>query len=322
LCAEAGIGRIRRFRAQRDPSPSVQPHPVAQEGEPEPSDEGLRERVDRALEEWIQERELPANLRAACLYALGGGGKRVRPLLALRSARAAGGEFEDALDLAVALELVHCFSLVHDDLPALDDDDLRRGRPTLHRHAGEAMAILTGDALFGLAFERLAREGGDPAIRLALLRELAIASDDMIAGQVHDSLPDFPAGLPALERLETIHRQKTRALIRCACRGGALAGGASGALLERLTRYGEAIGLMFQIVDDLLDVTQTTEHLGKTAHKDAAQGKLTYPGLLGVEASRAEVERLRREAQDALSALGPRAEPLRQACTALATRTR
>jgi geranylgeranyl pyrophosphate synthase len=278
--------------------------------------------VEAYMAAWLAARPLPQNLRDAIAYALLGGGKRVRPLLVRLSCEAVGGRVADSLAAAAAMEMVHTFSLVHDDLPAMDDDDLRRGRPTLHRHSGEAMAILAGDALLGLAFELLASRAPRPELGGRLCAELATATDDMIAGQVYDTLPDFPTSVEPMARLRTIHRHKTGALIRCACRLGALCGNASEVQLQALTDYADAIGLMFQVVDDLLDVTQTSAHLGKTAHKDARQGKLTYPSLLGVDASRREVERLHREAREALAPLAEAAQPLRELAAWLATRTR
>ncbi|MEX1017405.1 MAG: polyprenyl synthetase family protein [Phycisphaeraceae bacterium] len=276
--------------------------------------------VEAYLSNHLDQRTLPANLREAIRYALLGPGKRLRPVLAVRCCEAVGGEPEAALPAAAAVELIHCFSLVHDDLPAMDDDDLRRGRPTLHKQTSDAMAILAGDAMTSLAFELLATRIDDPALSRAVARELSTATTDMIAGQVYDTLPAFDASLSPLERLELIHRHKTGALLRCACRMGGLCGGASAGELAGLTRYAEAVGLMFQVIDDLLDVTRTTEELGKTANKDADQGKLTYPGVVGVEASRAEVARLREAAHAALGDLGEPAEPLRALCDYMAVR--
>jgi len=265
---------------------------------------------------------LPTNLREAIVYALLAPGKRMRPLLVLRSCEAVGGCIEDALAAAGALEMIHAFSLVHDDLPAMDDDDLRRGRPTLHRHTNEAMAILAGDAMLGLAVELVATRVEPGARAAAVGRELILGCNDMIAGQVYDTLPGSDEPADPLERLRTIHRHKTGALIRAACRIGALCGDADERRLEAVTDYGEAIGLMFQVVDDLLDVTQTTEHLGKTAGKDANQDKLTYPAVMGIDGSRREVARLREQALAALDRIGGETEPLRQTCEYLAVRTR
>ncbi len=280
----------------------------------------ITEAVEQTMSRFIAERPLPHNLREAIEYALLGGGKRLRPLLVVRSCQAVGGRLEQALAPAAALEMIHAFSLVHDDLPAMDDDDLRRGRPTLHRHTNEAMAILAGDAMMGLAFELVLANMQPPALAARIVAELAQGTNDMIAGQVYDTLPDFDPAMPEMERLRTIHRNKTGALIRAACRMGAICGDATEAQLVSLTQYGEAIGLMFQVVDDLLDVTKTTEELGKAAGKDAEKGKLTYPGLLGIEGSRAEVQRLHDQALSALEPLGDAAGPLRELCGFLATR--
>lgn len=268
----------------------------------------------------------PAALEQAMAYATLGGGKRLRPLLAWHACVAAGGAGADALPACSAIELVHCFSLVHDDLPALDNDDLRRGRPTLHRHAGEAMAILAGDALLNHAFGLLA-DGLPPQTALHAIRELSGACQRMIAGQVLDTL-GF-AGEPTSDRLdpgqrlEIIHRGKTGAMLVAAIRMGALcAGPAHGPAMAPLTRFAEAAGLMFQVVDDLIDVTQTSEHTGKRTGKDAEAGKLTYPGVFGVEASTGMVTELHQQALEALSDLGDRAAALRKLCGFLAVRTK
>jgi geranylgeranyl pyrophosphate synthase len=286
--------------------------------------------VEKHMDAFLDQRPMADNLRDAAKYALLGGGKRLRPILAVRCCEAVGGRVEDALPAGAAIEMIHAFSLAHDDLPAMDDDDLRRGRPTLHRAFDEAMAILAGDALTSLAFEVVLTQV-NPVERAALIaRELASATTDMIIGQVHDTLPTFAAATPPLERLKTIHRHKTGALIRCACRMGAIAGGAStsggagagGGQLQLITTYAETIGLMFQVVDDLLDVTQSTEQLGKGAGKDADKGKLTYPGVLGIDATKAEVQRLHRAALDALSSFGAEADPLRTLANFMAVRTK
>jgi len=279
------------------------------------------EAVEAELGAFIDGRPLPHDLREAIRYSLLGPGKRMRPLLVVHSCTAVGGAREAALPAAAAIELIHCFSLVHDDLPAMDDDDLRRGRPTLHKYTNEAMAILAGDAMSALAFELLTTHVEPPARAAALAAELALATNDMVAGQVYDTLGGFEDDAEPLERLRTIHRHKTGALLRAACRMGGLCGEADNRQLAALTRYGEAIGLMFQVVDDLLDVTQTTERLGKTAGKDVVQEKLTYPALLGLDASRREVERLRTEALEALAPLGEPARLLRELCEFLAVRT-
>jgi geranylgeranyl pyrophosphate synthase len=282
----------------------------------------MRLRIDAVMAAWLDERPLPDHLRDAARYALLAPGKRLRPLLVVRSCEAAGGSGEQALAPAAAIEMVHAFSLVHDDLPAMDDDDLRRGRPTLHRHTSEAMAILAGDLLLGLAVELVLGRVEPAALARAVGRELIQGCNDMICGQVHDTLPAFSESTGPMERLLLIHRHKTGALMRAACRIGALCAGADEGKLRAVTRYGEAVGLMFQVVDDLLDVTETTERLGKTAGKDAHQRKLTYPSVLGVAGSRREVERLRDEALSALAELGMEAEALRELCRSLAVRTR
>lgn len=286
--------------------------------------EVIEEHLDRST----RDLPLPGNLLEAVRYALLGGGKRLRPLLAWHACCAAGGTGEDSLPAGIALELIHAFSLVHDDLPALDNDELRRGRPTLHIYAGEPMAILAGDCLMVMAFDSLARTSQRAPAQLAarLSGELAGATIAMIGGQVYDTLGGFPAGLVEQQKLELIHRNKTAALIRAACRMGAICadpeGPADSVSLKALTGYGESIGLMFQIVDDLLDVQGTAESIGKRTGKDSAAGKLTYPGLLGVEASRAEVARLEGVAVGSLEPLGERAHPLVDLCRYLARRAR
>jgi geranylgeranyl pyrophosphate synthase len=278
--------------------------------------------VEAWMSAWLQRRSLPENLRQAIVYALLGPGKRLRPVLVLRCCQAVGGTTERAIVPAAAIEMIHAFSLVHDDLPAMDDDDLRRGRPTLHRHAGEALAILAGDALLGLAVEAVLENLDPPELAARVCGELIRGCNDMIAGQTYDTLRPFGESVAAEERLLTIHRHKTGALIRAACRAGALCGGADALALAAVTRYAEAVGLMVQIVDDLLDVTATTEQLGKATNKDARQSKLTYAAVLGVEASRNEVRRLHDEARAALAPLVPRAVHLEQICEHLAVRTR
>jgi geranylgeranyl pyrophosphate synthase len=278
--------------------------------------------VEHYLEQYLDSRPVPSNLREAIRYAALAPGKRMRPVLVVRSCEAVGGGVDEALAPAAAIEMIHAFSLVHDDLPAMDDDDLRRGRPTLHRHTSEAMAILAGDAMMSLAFGLLIGRIRPPQLAAEVAAELISGTNDMIAGQVYDTLPAFDADVTPLERLKTIHRHKTGALMRAACRMGGMCGRADAEQLEALTVYAEAIGLMFQVVDDLLDVTQTTEHLGKTAGKDVDQHKLTYPALIGVEASRQEVQRLREQAHAALEVLGDKAQPLHELCDFLAVRTR
>lgn len=280
-------------------------------------DDLLLAEIEAALASAIDGCRLGPVLDEATRYALLGGGKRLRPLLALRACEAVGGHRDLAMPAAVALECIHAFSLVHDDLPAMDDDDLRRGRPTTHKVHGEAVAILVGDLLQGLAAEVAL---SSPVAPVEIARAVLEGSRLMIEGQVHDTVGGFPAEITdEFDRLRHVHRLKTAALIRAACRAGALAGGGDATALDR---YGEAIGLMFQVVDDILDETQPTEHLGKTGGKDKAAGKRTYPALLGLDGSRAEVARLETEATVALADLGPAADPLRSLVHRLATRTR
>ncbi|MFG0299889.1 MAG: polyprenyl synthetase family protein [Phycisphaerales bacterium JB047] len=260
------------------------------------------QRIDEYIDAFLRSRSLPANLHDAVVYSVLGGGKRLRPALAWYSAIACGGTGESTLTAGTAVELIHAFSLIHDDLPALDDDDLRRGRPTLHKHAGEAMAILAGDALLSLAYEAVLQQE-DTSIAQRLCNELATGTRSMIAGQVYDTLGGFPSDLNELQKVELIHRNKTGALLRASCRMGAICAGASEQCLSLVTTYAESIGLQFQIVDDLLDVEGSSEAVGKALGKDVAAGKRTYPALIGVEASRSLAQKLGEEAQLALEQL-------------------
>ena len=266
------------------------------------------ERIDAALGAYLDSQGLAPRLDDAVRYALLGGGKRVRPVLTWWSGVAAGGTGEATLPAGMAIELVHAFSLVHDDLPAMDDDDLRRGRPTLHVRSGEAMAILAGDAMLALAFGAL--RGAPGELRGALTDELLGGTNAMICGQIDDTLGGLDGALSDRAKLERIHRNKTGALIRAACRMGGMLGGGAPGDIDRLTRYGEAIGLMFQIVDDLLDVEACHTTTGKRTGKDAQAGKLTYPVVMGVEGARAEVGRLGEEAREAISAFGAQGRAL------------
>jgi geranylgeranyl pyrophosphate synthase len=282
-------------------------------------DATLLAEVESRLERFVEEADYAPNLRDAVAYALLGGGKRLRPLLAMRCAEAVGGRRTDAIEAACAVEMVHAFSLVHDDLPALDNDAMRRGRPTLHVARGEAMAILAGDALLALAVHAACCAPRDPA---RMVRELAQSTTLMISGQVYDTLGGCPESMPPAAKLRTIHERKTGALIRCACRMGAISGGARDAALEAIDGWGAAIGLMFQAVDDLLDETQSAEHVGKATGKDRDLGKLTYPAVYGLERTREEVETLRADAQRAILPLGEAARPLAELTEYMASRTR
>jgi geranylgeranyl diphosphate synthase, type II len=270
--------------------------------------------VDEALDRFLPpEDEPPATVHRAMRYSVFAGGKRLRPVLVIAGAEAVGGRGADVLPTACALELVHTYSLVHDDLPAMDNDDFRRGRPTSHKVFGEALAILAGDGLLTLSFRLLAenvRDGRPPERLRDVLAELADAAGTrgMVGGQVADIEAEGRA--VSAEALDFIHTRKTAALIRAALRAGALVCGAPAAALGALGAAGERLGLAFQIVDDILDVEGTTEALGKTAGKDQAQRKATYPGLHGLEASRARARALVAEAEAALAPLGPRAAPI------------
>jgi geranylgeranyl pyrophosphate synthase len=284
--------------------------------------------VEARMAQHIKRTPMPARLRESIEYSALGPGKRLRPMLAVHSCVAVGGSPERAYDAAAAVELIHAFSLVHDDLPAMDNDDLRRGRPTNHVVFGETMAILAGDAMVSLAFALLTPDAGhevDPALAGLLASEMAAGTTGMIAGQVYDTLGGFPEGLDERRRLELIHRHKTGALIRASCRMGALAGAwpnVEPGALDAITRYGDSVGLMFQVVDDILDVEQTAARLGKRANKDAEAGKATFPGVLGLDESRQEVCRLRAAALDAIRPLGARASGLVDLCELMAVRDR
>jgi geranylgeranyl diphosphate synthase type II len=271
---------------------------------------GQCRRIDEELDRLMPAgSEPPETLHKAMRYSLFAGGKRIRPILCLEAGRTvAGRDVEGILLAACPLEMIHTYSLIHDDLPALDNDDLRRGRPTSHKVFGEAMAILAGDALLTYAFEVLGRTGN-----ARLVVELAAASGTvggMIAGQVHDIEGEKQA--PTAELLERIHRAKTGALLKCSLRLGAIHAGASQEQLAAISAYGESIGLAFQIVDDILDMTQTSEQLGKTAGKDAAQGKITFPAVYGLEKSREMAEEQRRASHAALEMFGGRAQRLHE----------
>jgi geranylgeranyl diphosphate synthase type II len=271
--------------------------------------------VDTALDRWVPPKdENPATIHSAMRYSLFAGGKRIRPLLAIAGAQAISDAPVGIESCACALEMIHTYSLIHDDLPALDNDDFRRGRPTCHKVYGDAMAILAGDALLTLAFEVLAKmEHADAAKRIELVRELATASGTvggMIGGQVNDI--EGEGKHPTAHLLESIHRAKTGALLRASVRMGAIYAGAGDDQLAALTSFGEHTGLAFQIVDDILDVEQSSEALGKTAGKDAAQEKITFPAVYGIERSREMAEEERLAAHLALQPFDDRAQRLRE----------
>jgi farnesyl diphosphate synthase len=268
-----------------------------------------RERVEATLTTAIDTGSVEPRLRAAMRHATLGGGKRLRALLAYAAVEACGASAEAADAAACAVECVHAFSLVHDDLPAMDDDALRRGQPTVHVAFDEATAILAGDALQALAFEVIAASALPAEARVAQVRELATATGaaGMCAGQ---SL-DMQAGAASLPSLEALHSLKTGALVRAAVRLGAIAGGADPGLRAALDAYADALGLAFQIRDDLLDVEGDDAQLGKTAGKDLAQGKATYVSLAGAAAARERLGMLAASMEAALAPQGARAEALR-----------
>jgi geranylgeranyl diphosphate synthase type II len=267
-----------------------------------------RRQVDEALERWLpQQEDHPPVIHEAMRYSVFAGGKRLRPILALLACEAVGGNAEDAMPAAAALEMIHTYSLIHDDLPAMDDDDYRRGRKTCHRVYGEAIAILAGDALLTHAFRVLADPGPTrvlPEWRLQAIAEIAEAagSSGMVGGQAMDILAEGrEIDRPTLLYL---HTHKTGALIRASVRVGAIAGGAGAEQLQALTRYSELVGLAFQIVDDILDIEGSSAEMGKTAGSDLRRKKATYPAVMGLEESRRDAARLLEEAKDALRPLG------------------
>ena len=271
------------------------------------------ELVTLALEGLLNRLEgVPPKLVESIRYSVMAGGKRLRPTLVLESARAcAGGNAPPAaLAAACAIELIHTFSLVHDDLPAMDDDDLRRGLPTNHKVFGEAMAILAGDAMVVMAFRVLATQAPED-LTAALVKELAKATgpSGMIGGQVLDM--EGEQRTMSLDELKNLHSRKTGALISAACRLGAISAKAGLQMLEAVTGFGQHLGLAFQIVDDLLDVTSSAEQLGKSTGKDQSKGKNTFPALMGMDRSRAEAEKQYEQAIRALEPLGNRADGLR-----------
>jgi geranylgeranyl diphosphate synthase type II len=290
---------------------------------PAPAPAALEKRLDawRVLVEQALERALPpetawpATIHRAIRYSQFAGGKRIRPLLVLAAGEAVGGRVDAVLPLACAVEMIHTYSLIHDDLPAMDDDDLRRGKPTSHKVFGEAIAILAGDALLTRAFHLLSevpRDADADTLRrcvetLAILGE-ACGTTGLIGGQVEDLESEGRSILPA--ELERLHRSKTGALLSACVRGGAVLGGAGEAELQALIRYASAIGLAFQVVDDVLDATEGDAQLGKTAGKDAASGKATYVSLHGLDGARRMAASLLEEALAALAPVGPRGETL------------
>ena len=278
--------------------------------------------VEAALEELLPpENTQPASIHRAMRYSVFAGGKRIRPILCLESARMFTSDIAGAVQVGCALECIHTYSLIHDDLPALDNDDLRRGKPTNHKVFGEAMAILAGDALLTLAFQALAAAPIAPEARVSVIAEIGAAAGT-VNGMVGGQVADVEAGGNPVDAamLEYIHRSKTAALIRGSIVGGAIAGGAASNDVARLRAFGENIGWAFQVVDDILDVEESSAALGKTAGKDQAQQKATYPALYGLEKSRAIAAELESSALRELEPFGERSARLRELAAFLVAR--
>lgn len=289
----------------------------------------LRERtalVDAALDRWLPGTEmLPPRLHEAMRYSVFAGGKRLRPVLIIAACEAVGGDPRQVLHAACAMEMIHTYSLIHDDLPAMDDDDFRRGRPTNHKVYGEANAILAGDALLTEAFRLLAdpeaNRGIDPAVALRVIETIArcAGSQGMVGGQVVDMESE---GKPIdFATLQYIHTRKTGALFLASIQAGAWLGGGGEDQVAALTRYGETAGLAFQIADDILDIVGDQAEIGKDVGSDQARGKATYPALLGLSEARRRAEELRDLAIAALEPLGTNAEPLRAIARYIVDRT-
>jgi geranylgeranyl diphosphate synthase, type II len=268
--------------------------------------------IDRALDRFLpKENTKPATIHKAMRYSLFAGGKRLRPILCLAAAEACGGKIDNALPLACAMECIHTYSLVHDDLPSMDNDDFRRGRPTCHKVFGDGIAVLAGDALLTVAFEIVSRAKPTRRYDMSiLLSEIAVAagSRKLIAGQVADL--EAEGKKTNRTELRYIHENKTAAILTTTVRLGAMSANANAKQLNAITKFGRALGLAFQIIDDILDVTQTSEKLGKSAGKDIAAKKATYPSVIGLEKSRAEAKRLTKQAHDALKIFGNKGDTL------------
>ena len=281
--------------------------------------QAFRQQIDATLERYVDNLgdDCPSQLREAIAYSLLAPGKRLRPQLVLMANQACGGNPADALPAAAAVEMIHAYSLVHDDLPAMDDDDMRRGRPTCHKQFDEATAILVGDALQPLAFQVLAGEVDPPALAARCCAELAQAAGAtaLVGGQADDLNSEYFAPADdneAIGRLELIHRRKTGALFRVSLRLGGLIAGAGETQLAALDEYGQNLGLAFQVTDDLLDVSGSETTVGKRVGKDNARGKTTYPAVLGVEASHQRAQTLIDEACQAIEQFSKLGSPLRE----------
>ncbi len=287
--------------------------------------------INHTLAQLLASQQIDSKLKEALKYTLGTPGKRVRSALVLWCCELLSGQVNRNAEIAAAaIEMVHTYSLVHDDLPAMDDDDLRRGLPTCHKAFDEATAILTGDALLTLAFEILAKEVDGPTIAVKLIAQLAqdAGPSGMIAGQMADiktSMLDTGCSSSIqnrVSRIEYIHTNKTAKMFRCAAVMGAVCGGASKQQIDQLSEYGLKIGLGFQIADDILDVSASSEQLGKTAGKDAKAAKCTYPAVVGIDKARELEKKLADETVAVLEPFGKKADTLRQLATALLERTK
>jgi geranylgeranyl diphosphate synthase type II len=274
-----------------------------------------RARTDAALDHLIPlETQPPVSIHKAMRHSIFAGGKRLRPVLCMEAGRMVAGSLPTKIEeLGAALEMLHTYSLIHDDLPALDNDDLRRGRPTCHKVFGEALAILAGDALQTQAYEVLARLACPAEARVRIIEEIARGTgtiDGMIGGQVVDL--EAEQTKPSADMLEYIHRAKTAALITASLVSGGIYAGAKNGEVKKLRAFGQSIGLAFQIVDDVLDVTQTSEQLGKTAGKDTVAQKATYPALFGIEESERKADSLVTAALSELDSFGERADTIKE----------
>lgn len=283
----------------------------------------IRSQIDEAMATFLETLALPSKLDEPIRYALLAPGKRIRPLLAWASAQAAGGVGTESIPVAVAVELIHAFSLVHDDLPALDNDDIRRGRPTLHKHAGEAAAILAGDAMLALAFEALSAVNPRPdaSTHAKLIAQLSEGTRAMIVGQVYDTLAGFDDSLSDESRIKLIHTNKTGALIHAACVMGATTANADESTLKLISEFARDLGLKFQIIDDLLDVQGDPTKVGKALRKDIDANKLTYPAVLGIDRSNEIIGTLHQDALSKLEQIGPSSAGLRQLLDLMTSRS-
>jgi geranylgeranyl diphosphate synthase type II len=274
--------------------------------------------VDEALDKLLpRDDELPASLHKSMRYSVFAGGKRIRPILMLAACEAVGGDIRLAMPAACAMEMIHTYSLIHDDLPAMDNDDFRRGNPTNHKVFGEAVAILAGDALLTAAFIAMSRPASSlqvpPATILAVINEIGscAGSHGMVGGQVIDMESEGQHDID-LAIVQYIHTHKTGALIKASIKAGAMLGGADDKVLDAMTRYGETVGLAFQIADDILDIEGTTEEIGKDAGSDQARGKATYPAVVGLAESKRRAAELMEMALESLAGFDAKADPLRE----------